>query len=351
MLVEASQQRIADSLGVSIATVNRALRDHKGTNPLTRARVLKAAFDMGYRAERRKGSRPAPARAFQLGVLMQGGAPGDSASHVSLRMLSGIAAEARRQELSIGVDYIPRSEAASIAEPERQSSGLRDGIWDGVIICGHYPLETTRKLAARHLTVQIGDYLPGLGVDCVDHDDLESCEALVELLWSLGHRRIAFLGESLYRLQLPCSATRAAGCAAAVLRRCGSFEPLSVFNVDGLAPEAESFANVERQLKNGVTGWICVHDGLGYRLLSHLRSKGIRCPDSVSVCGFDNLEPPSSLVPKLDSVEAPFERMGEMAVLRLLSKIKREASEPMHMIFRTSLAKGASCAPFKAWAK
>lgn len=40
---------IAESLGVSIATVDRALHDRPDVNPLTKARVLKMAEELGYR--------------------------------------------------------------------------------------------------------------------------------------------------------------------------------------------------------------------------------------------------------------------------------------------------------------
>jgi LacI family transcriptional regulator, galactose operon repressor len=39
---------IANALGVSIGTVDRALHDRRGVNPLTKSRVLQMAKTMGY---------------------------------------------------------------------------------------------------------------------------------------------------------------------------------------------------------------------------------------------------------------------------------------------------------------
>ncbi len=347
MLMEVSQQDIAERLGVSIATVNRALRDHRGTNPMTRAKVLKTAADMGYRTERRKGERLRLAETIQLGVLLPYNIsvnPSAPTSKVFLRMLSGITSEARRQSISLGVDYAP-SPDAPLAEAERQPIGLRDGSWRGVIICGALPAASIKELGKSSLAVQMENYLPEANIDCIDHDDDSSCEMLVERLWSLGHRKIAYLGETHPR---PRNINRAAGCATAIFKRTGSFDFFNAFNVDGKTPQLESFQNVLAKLKEGVTGWICVHDGLGYQLLSFLQANGARCPEQISVCGFDNFDPPSEGLPKLDSIEAPFEKMGAMAVLRLLAKLKCEAPDALHVMVKASFAPGASTAPFKA---
>ena len=133
-----------------------------------------------------------------------------------------------------------------------------------------------------------------------------------------------------------------------MLRLCGSLDSFNTFNVDGKTPEAVSFPNVIDHLRKGVTGWVCVHDGLGYRLLSYLKAQGVRCPEEISVCGFDNFEPPYDGIPKLTSIEASFEKMGAMAVLRLLSKIRCEAPDSLHSMLRTTLVEGSSTAPLKA---
>ena len=44
-----SQRELASELGLSVATINRALCNHVGTNPETRARVIEAAARKGYR--------------------------------------------------------------------------------------------------------------------------------------------------------------------------------------------------------------------------------------------------------------------------------------------------------------
>ena len=43
-------------------------------------------------------------------------------------------------------------------------------------------------------------------------------------------------------------------------------------------------------------------------------------PEDVSVCGFDNFDPPAR-ASKLTSIDGPFEKMGEVAVRRLVQRI------------------------------
>jgi len=336
-----SQHSLAKQIGVSVATVNRALGNHRGTNPATRAKVLKLASEMGYRIERLRNSPEEPKELTQIGVLMYGAGDRDSSlANVELRMLSGITAEAKLLDVSISVDQVQFPDGGKINDPAYQAPGLRFGQWQGAILCGHYPGEEVDKFAKSHLAVQIADYIPGVDIDYIDHDDMASCETLVEYLWRLGHRRIGFFSLS---DQSPCFYTRYSGHLAAMRRRGSRILASDIIQGAPGVDRGRLFADAARLTREGVTAWMALDDYNAYSLAEALKNSGLNCPEDVSICGFDNLAPSQGL-PKMTSIDAPFEKMGAAALRRLLSKLHLGVQETVRIMLKTMLVEGASCA-------
>ena len=65
------QEEIARTLSLSRSTVSRSLSGHPSIHPETRARVLAAANDLGYRMrEHNRGRRATPQKVATVGVLI-----------------------------------------------------------------------------------------------------------------------------------------------------------------------------------------------------------------------------------------------------------------------------------------
>ncbi|MEL6311442.1 MAG: substrate-binding domain-containing protein, partial [Pseudomonadota bacterium] len=67
------------------------------------------------------------------------------------------------------------------------------------------------------------------------------------------------------------------------------------------------------------------------------------CPQDISLCGFDHFDPPQGL-PKLTSIDAPFEEMGKLAVTRLHHRIRQTVSITYHTMIECRLREGESTA-------
>ncbi len=323
------QQAIAEKLDLSVATVSRALRNHKGINPGTRARVMDAASEMGYRLNSiRMTSGECPPAV--VGILVCG-SPSMRGAHAAVRtrILTGIAEEARRKDVALQVEYAPKTQVVN----------LRRRQWRGVILVGHFSAEDATRLARQALCVQVADYAPGTEIGCVDHDDASSCELLVDHLWKAGARRIGYVASG---APAPCRSARYAGTCGALARRGVLMPPEDAIGLteDGM-PMARVAALVRSRAEAGVQAWICENDFVGYGLIEHLRPFGLDCPRDLLVCGFDNLEPPAG-IPKLTTVDAPFEEMGAMALSRLMQRLSRDPLETMHIMLACRLLVGDS---------
>jgi LacI family transcriptional regulator len=346
-----TQQEIARELGISHATVSRILSNSAVHDGDTRARVLALAARLGYRHLRPTIVRQRKTRQKNLtvvGVMTES----DDPEHlevplVSRRMLRGINEAVRMERVAIHVEYVPVQHAPEIHLPEHQPVILREGHLSGLLLVGRYSVPAILALSKRITCVWLNVHEPGLNVDCVGQHDLDAVDKLVEHLVSLGHQQIGFLSEPPHFWPIQA---RLAGYFLALARRGLPYHPERVIqntSPDAVAIWDASHARVLAQIRNGVRAWICNHDNVGYGLMQFLGRHKLRVPEEISLCGFDNLDPRNGL-PRMTSINWPFEDIGAAAVRRVLRRGLDITSAPLHLMLRGRLIPGASTAPFSA---
>lgn len=382
-----SQQVIAERLGLSTATISRSLSGHPKISPKTRARVLSTAIAMGYSVEdgladdsqivssvlieegnekaglgqnRRGGRRrniknspggqadqPAGDSMVTPSITISAlayGKPSISgyASLVRNRILSGMIEECRQRKLTLSLDYIDEQDADRLSDPSVLPPAISSGLCHGALISGRFPDRVISGLSDQLPCVKVADYSPSSRIDCIDHDDTQSVEILVSHLWSLGHRKIGFVGSDGGHL---VDMVRGNAYYLSMLRRGFTRQELSSLccEVTGPLDQAEAAFGWAREAmtQSGVTAWIATNDAVGYKFIKYLADHGISCPEDVSVCGFDHFDPPAGL-PQLTSIDAPFEDMGRLAVTRLFHLIRQTVSSTYHTMFECDLCVGQS---------
>lgn len=314
----ANQQSIATALGLSIATVSRALRGRGNHDAGTRALVLEEAEKQGYRLPRRSDlSSGAPPRMPVIAVVLAAAHPrhGELPT-VALRLLHGISARARAAGLMLHVEYLAQGGAQAAHDPA-DSPALRNGAVDGLVVIGDLPARSLGALAKRLPIVRIVLREPGIPLDTIGQDDLAAIGELLAHLQGLGHRRIGFLGDGTSRTFIHA---RAAAFRQAMLEQDDPSAPVVGVGREVLAPEACG-EQVLAHIAQGTTAWICIHDRRGYDLVRVLRERGVQVPQEIAVCAFDALPTPHGL-PTMTTIDWPFEEMGGEAVTRLLARLE-----------------------------
>jgi LacI family transcriptional regulator len=333
--VNPSQKDIARELNLSIATVSRSLRNHKGINPRTRARVLQAATEMGYRLNSICTISGVQEPVTQVGVLLCDVPARRNDSLPNERMLTGVAEEARRHDISLHVERVQPSRQISAA---KKSDSPSFQSWRGTLLLGVEEHQLPARLIREHTFVQVANYAPGMTCDCIDHDDGASCDALVGHLWKRGVRRIGFVVGDLAAAH---GSNRYSGVCGALARRRHLLIPQDIVQLKLPGRPDRPLHHIRSRIRSGTEGWICADDGIGYAWLRYLREHGINCPADVAVCGFDNYKPPKGL-PKLTTIDAPFEEMGALAIKRLLERLGRDTLETVHTMLKCRLRIGRS---------
>jgi LacI family transcriptional regulator len=86
------------------------------------------------------------------------------------------------------------------------------------------------------------------------------------------------------------------------------------------------------------------NDLMAMGALMAVRELGLRCPEDVSIVGFDNLDIADLLHPPLTSVQQPVYRLGSTAAELLIQRIGGLAGAPRKLMLETELVRRASVA-------
>lgn len=278
----ASIHDVADLAGVSVATVSRALRGMPNVSSATRDRVLSAAATLNYTAS-------PLASGLVTGKIRSVGVVTPYAGRwFFAEVIRGIE-EALREggyDLVLHVLADRRRRAAFFADlPVRRRV-------DAVLIVA-LPMDTHELDILTSLDLPlacVGEPMPGVHGERIDNT--ASARLATQHLINLGHTRIAMIGgdpDGPEHFSVP--GLRAQGYQAAMADAGLAVEPEwerdGRFTAKGgeLAMTALLSASIGRP-----TAVFCQSDEMAFGAMRALRRSGLRCPDDVSVIGFDDHE-------------------------------------------------------------
>jgi len=330
---------VGRAAGVSAMAVSAALNETKTSARIsekTRAKIAKAAEKLGYRpnvAARALAKR----RMNTIGVSVVW--EGDEPNVYFVEILSGIIEASARfgQTVTVFTFHDWKNDMEKVRE-------VCDGRIDGMILVA--PL-LTKELAAtlpRHTPfVALHANTETEGIVNIESDEEQGAHDITASLVSLGHRRIMHIsgGRGLVGAERRINGYRRALAEAGI-----EFDP-------SLLVEA-NFTMYEG--RNSMMEWIdaygkdklpdaifCASDSIAMGCLEALASSGLRVPDDVSVCGFDDTIAARTTVPQLATVRQPLRLMAARALEVLMKRIesyhgKSQDTVASPIVFKTTLA-------------
>jgi DNA-binding LacI/PurR family transcriptional regulator len=179
--------------------------------------------------------------------------------------------------------------------------------------------------------------------DTVTVDNEEGAYQAIRYLLELGHRRIACIAGQLHvtsgleRLKGFKRALRGAGISIAPeYIQEGRFDRLSGYEK----------ALMLLQFSPRPTAIFAANDLVALGVLAAMRELGLRCPEDVSLVGFDDLELASFTNPALTTVAQPAYQMGARAAGLLFERLRGEEIPTRHIVMKATLkARDSTAAP------
>ncbi|MEV8373417.1 LacI family DNA-binding transcriptional regulator [Kribbella sp. NPDC056861] len=260
---------VARVAGVSRALVSIVYRDAPGASEATRARVLAAGSELGYRPDHR-ARLLGRTRTRLLGVTFDVQAP----FHGDLVEALYSAAEAAGYDLALSAVAPSRQESRAV-------QSLLDYRCEALVLLGpQLSPSALTALTESQPVIVVGRKVKATGVDVVRTDDMAGSRLAVEHLLSLGHRSILHIdgGKS------SGAAERRTGYRNA-MRHAG----LSPLVQTGGRTEAEGADAAKTFLNDAppATAVTLFNDRLATGFLDTIR-QSLRVPQDLSVVGYDN---------------------------------------------------------------
>lgn len=262
------------------------------------------------------------------------------------KIYSGIILEADKKEIEIQLIM------ENMFKKQILSTGKNMDI-NGVIIPHLYNRKLVETLRTKNISFVAVDDCIFDDVPSVIIDNFKGGEIASKYLISSGHKYIGIVNPSIKKNQI---------IVGYIKRQNGCLNYLKKYNINVriFAPDAyfdfetrhfiggkESAKEIIR-LEKRPTALFLVSDKFALGIYEEFNRNNVNIPKDISIIGFDGLELCNFLTPKLTTIKADWEKVGERAVCKLLGEIKGEKSvnEPCELI-EPHLLENSSCMKMK----
>lgn len=301
-----SMADVAARAGVSHQTVSRVLNDHPSVRPETRARVVDAIAELGYR--RNTAARAlVTRRTATIGVVTSG-----SALFGPTSTLIALENAARDAGYFVSVATVARWEVEAMSRT--LDHFMDQGVDAVVVVAGHDDaVAAVRRFTSPVPVVMVGPPEPlGEGLHTVAVDQYTGARLATRHLLDLGHRDVVHVAgpadwlDARRRVLGWQDELRAAG------RRPG--EPVA-----GDWTADRGYEVGCRMLTGPLPSAVfAANDQLALGLLRAFAEAGVAVPGEVSVVGFDDVDGSAHFHPPLTTVRQGFRELGERCLRMLL---------------------------------
>ncbi|WP_334072078.1 MULTISPECIES: LacI family DNA-binding transcriptional regulator [Paenibacillus] len=322
-----TMQQIADHLGVSKFVVSKALSGKGGVNEVTRNRVIQAASQLGYFAQKNayiknqalpQQTAPTPGKQSVI-VLMPNIRFQTKDSLYWGKILEGISTELE----SRGFGMV-------IVSDSRMDQFIHVLNPDGILgMIGVGQIDSALLLEVHRL---------GISMVLVDHEDAliptdtifanngDSMMRLCNHLIGLGHKELYFLSNLSFSRSFR---DRWTGFREAMelngLKTQPANDPLlwlEGIDTGGYREELAGWLEMKKREQMLPTALVCANDSIAVQTISILQELGVSVPEQISVTGFDNIDDAYHSNPALTTVNVPKEAIGRRAVKKLMERIE-----------------------------
>lgn len=330
---------VASEAGVSPATVSRYLNP-KGQylSEQAKKRIEEAIAKLNFfrnesaRLMRRK-------KTFQLGLVTFSSAEIFN-SHYHAHILTGIVDTIRDTEYNLKIIQLENRYYRDIPQI------FQDHGVDGMFVltwCSHPVLVRLMETCSKNLPVMVfNDYVPTSEMNFVYSDVGQGVETAVDYLVAKGRTKIGFLkgptsvrfeeSSLVFQIQPRDAQAKYEGFLDAMtrhglrvretwVRECQTYSMTSGFE------EASRILSLE-ELPEAI---VCSNDETAIGVLNALRKRNVRCPEKVSVIGFDGIREGDLVMPSLTTVEQRLEYMGTQGCRSLIDLIEGTVLPTVHL--------------------
>lgn len=319
-----SMKDISVACGVSIATVSKALNNHKDIGEETKAHIRQVAKELGYSPNSAARTLKTN-RTYNLGVLFshddQSGLTHDFFTYV----LDSFKITAEQQGYDITFINSMKSNVRRMSYLEHARYRRFDGV---AIICANFFDPEVEELVKSEIPVVTVDHVYNDRVSVIS-DNVKGMHDLLTYIYSQGHRRIAYIHGS---------------HSGVTKSRLSSFyrtaEELGLKIPDEYILEAAyrdtdlAYQMTEKllNLKKPPTCICYADDFSAFGGMNAIKERGLVIPDDISVAGYDGIRIGRHLEPHLTTIVQDTAKIGRATAEKLISLVETPRSAIIEMV-------------------
>ena len=319
-------KEVAEEAGVSTATVSRALRGLHHVNQQTREKIIAAAEKLNY-----------PLISDRQNVV--GGrtnAVGVVAPYISRWYFSQVISGAEQALREAGLDLLLYNFSQMKGRERLFQHHLLKGRVDALIVIS---LPPTEEEFDSMLSLGIPIALVGMDhAKCasIKIDDVAAARTATQHLVNQGHKKIGLMSgrpDDPFNFSVPQD--RRNGFLQVLIENGIEWDPSREVH-GGFTMHTAARAMDELLARpNRPTAIFCESDEMAFGVMQAIRRHGLKCPDDISISGFDGDE--MSEFSELTTIEQPVQLMGEMAAWSIMERLRKPQKEPSSLVVPTTL--------------
>jgi LacI family transcriptional regulator len=328
-------KHIAQTVGVSLGTVSNVINGNATVSAATRRRVMEAIRKLGYHPSLlARGLRQN--KTSIIGMLIP-----DIMNPFFSAVVRGVEDVAFQNSFRLFLCNTDND----VYKEESYFCDLQSYRTAGLILIPseHGKIGRTADLGSRDVPVVCLDRRPEDWTgDSVTVNNTEGVFAATSYLIKLGHRSLAMIIGSLH---LSNAVARLEGFRSAL--RKAKLDIHQEYIQEGRFDRASGYEKMKilLQQRPHPTAVVCGNDLIALGVLSALRVSGLRCPQDVSVVGFDDIELSELTDPSLSTVFQPGYQMGAQGAALLVRRLQGSRDPAQSIVLPTELKIRHSVAP------
>ncbi len=303
---------VAAACGVSVATVSKALSNHRDIGENTRRQIKEMADRMGY-LPNQSARYLKTNRSYNIGVLFEDAAGSGLTHDFFSGVLQSLKTTAESKEYD--VTFLNAS-CSDMSYVERAKYRGFDGV---AIACFDFTSPRIQELLQSGLKIVTIDYIAD-NRSAVLSDNMDGMYRLMQYIFEQGHTRIAYIygdGSRVTRQRLAAYYRSMEEHGAAVPEG---------YVKESLYRDTEMAYRLTEELlslKEPPTCIVYPDDIACFGGINAIRARGLRIPEDISVAGYDGIRAAQYVEPRLATLHQDVKAMGELAALSLIQEIEK----------------------------
>ena len=320
---------VAKRAGVSQSAVSRCFKPGGSAGPKMRARVRRAAEQLGYTPNAIARSL-ITRRSNLVAVLIS-----NLTSLYYPEVLSELSAHASAHGERILLFALPHE-----SDVDQTIDQVMQYQVDGVIAAVRLSLEQFDSFSRRHIPVVFFNrFLPDIPVNAVCCDQVDGARMLVTRLYNAGHRRFSVIAG-------PKDSVVGEERLRATLEKLSDFGVRHVPVVRGnydYESGRQGLHQLMKQPHKSPQVAVCANDVMAIGCMDAARfDLGLTVPGDLSVVGFDGVAPSTWASHRVTTIRQPVGRMAEATLTLLMDRINNPSMPPEKRILAGQLIEGNS---------